>query len=52
MCMHLIYEDVGVLREAFGSDQFMQQHSCRHVDEPGVLSGHLLQSNLKNKCAE
>lgn len=50
--IHLIYENVGVLCEALGGNQFLQQHSCSHVDEPGVLSSHLLQSNLKNKYAK
>lgn len=29
---HLIYKDVGVLGQAFGWNQFLQQHACGHVD--------------------
>lgn len=50
--MHLINKDVGVLCKAFGWNQFLQQHSCSHVEESCVLSSHLLQSNLKHKYAE
>lgn len=52
MFMHLVNENVGELGEALGLDQFLQQHSCSHVDEPGMFSGHLLQSNLEHKYAE
>lgn len=49
--MHLIYKNVGELCEALGWNQFLQQHSCSHVDKPGMLSSHLLQSNLKHEYA-
>lgn len=44
---YLIYEDVGVLSQALGADQFLQQHPSGHVDESCVFSDHLLQAHLK-----
>lgn len=32
MSMYLIDKNVGVLCETFGLNQFLQQHSCGHVD--------------------
>lgn len=32
MLMYLIDKNVWVLRETFGLNQFLQQHSCGHVD--------------------
>lgn len=46
---HLIYEDVGVLREAFHRNHFLQKYSGRHVDEASVFSRHFLQSDLRKK---
>lgn len=50
--MHLIQKYVGVLCEALGCNQFLQQNSCSHVNQPCVLSSHLLQSNLKYKTCK
>lgn len=47
--MHLIDKNVGVLCEALGWNQFLQQDTCSHVDESRMLSSHLLKSHLKYK---